>query len=90
VTDPILAWLALAPLRSLLREFPILAVTGSSGSGKTTLMETMVRNFTGTLITNNLTATTRHSVFAFIGSPTPSRSGSMSTGRAPARTPWRR
>jgi energy-coupling factor transporter ATP-binding protein EcfA2 len=68
VTDPILAWLALAPLRSLLREFPILAVTGSSGSGKTTLMETMVRNFTGSLITNNLTATTRHSVFAFIGS----------------------
>lgn len=68
VTDPILAWLAMAPLRSLLREFPILAVTGSSGSGKTTLMETMVRNFTGTLITNNLTATTRHSVFSFIGS----------------------
>lgn len=67
VTDPILAWMALAPLRSLLREFPILAVTGSSGSGKTTLVETLVKHFTGTLITNNLTATTRHSVFAFIG-----------------------
>lgn len=68
VTDPFLAWLALAPLRSQLREFPILAVTGGSGSGKTTLVETMVRNFTGTLIANNLTATTKHSVFAFIGS----------------------
>lgn len=68
VMDPILSWLALAPLRSLLREFPILAVTGSSGSGKTTLVETVVKNFTGTLITNNLTATTRHSVFAFVGS----------------------
>lgn len=68
VTDPMLAWLALAPLRSLLREFPILAVTGSSGSGKTTLVETLVQNFTGTLITNNLTATTKHSIFAFIGS----------------------
>lgn len=68
VTDPFLAWLALAPLRSMLREFPILAVTGGSGSGKTTLVETMVRNFSGTLIANNLTATTKHSVFAFIGS----------------------
>lgn len=67
VTDPILAWMALAPLRILLREFPVLAVTGSSGSGKTTLVEQMVRNFTGTLITNNLTATTRHGVFAHFG-----------------------
>jgi hypothetical protein len=68
VTDPFLSWLAVAPLRSMLREFPILAVTGGSGSGKTTLVETLVKHFSGTLITNNLTATTRHSIFAFIGS----------------------
>lgn len=34
ITDPILAWLAIAPLRSLLKEFPILDVTGPHGSGK--------------------------------------------------------
>lgn len=68
VMDPMLAWMAIAPLRSMLREFPVLAVTGSSGSGKTTLLETVLSNFTGSLITNNLTATTRHSVFAFVGS----------------------
>lgn len=68
VMDPMLAWMAVAPLRSMLREFPILAVTGSSGTGKTTLLETVLRNFTGSLVTNNLTATTRHSVFAFVGS----------------------
>jgi len=67
VTDPILAWLALAPVRSLLGKFPILAVTGSSGSGKTTLMETMLRHFTGSVIGTNLTSTTRHALFSFVG-----------------------
>lgn len=68
VMDPMLAWLAAAPIRSMLREFPILAVTGSSGSGKTTLLETVVPHFTGTLISTNLTATTRHALFGFVGS----------------------
>lgn len=67
VMDPILAWLAVAPLRSMLREFPILAITGSSGTGKTTLTETVVKNFTGTSIANNLTSTTRHAIFSFAG-----------------------
>jgi hypothetical protein len=68
VMDPILAWLAIVPLRALLRQFPILAVTGASGSGKTTLLETILGNMTGTLITTNLTSTTPHALFSFVGS----------------------
>ncbi len=67
VMDPILSWLALAPVRSLMREFPILAVTGSSGSGKTTLLEAVVPALSGSSIAVNLTNTTRHSLFAFGG-----------------------
>jgi hypothetical protein len=65
VMDPILAWLAAAPVRSTLRSFPFLAVTGSSGTGKTTLTEAVLRAFTGTTIGTNLTSTTRYAVSAF-------------------------
>jgi hypothetical protein len=68
IMDPILAWMAIAPLRSIMPQFPILAVTGSSGSGKTTLLETVLEAFTGSLITTNLTSTTAHALFAFVGS----------------------
>lgn len=64
VTDPILAWMAAAPLRSVLHSFPYLGVTGSSGTGKSTLIETMLRQFTGTKVTTNLTSTTRYAVSA--------------------------
>lgn len=64
VTDPILAWLAAAPLRSVLHSFPYLGVTGSSGTGKSTLLETLLRQFTGTKVTTNLTSTTRYAVSA--------------------------
>lgn len=37
VTTPLIAWMMAAPLRSLVREFPPLAVLGGSGSGKTSL-----------------------------------------------------
>lgn len=66
VMDPILAWLAAAPLRPLLHEFPILAVTGPAGSGKTTLLETVIPAFSGSSIFNTITNTTRHSVLAHI------------------------
>lgn len=60
VMDPILAWLAVAPLRSMFREFPILAVlAGNAGLGKTTLVETTVRAFTGTLLSETLMDTTK-------------------------------
>lgn len=67
VMDPILAWLAIAPLRSLLNEFPPLSITGSSGTGKTTLTEAVVQTFTSSLIANNLTSTTKHALFAYLG-----------------------
>lgn len=67
VMDPILAWLAVAPLRSLLREFPPLSLTGSSGTGKTTLIETVTQAFSGSSIANNLTSTTKHALFAYLG-----------------------
>jgi hypothetical protein len=62
ITDPILAWLAIAPFRSLLKEFPILAISGPHGSGKTRTLETILRGFTGTYIANTLTGTTPHAV----------------------------
>lgn len=65
VMDPLLAWLAAAPLRSLLREFPVLAVMGSSGSGKTTLLETTLKAFTSSLVNSNLTSTTPHGAASF-------------------------
>lgn len=66
VTTPMLSWLAVAPLRTRFREFPILSIQGASGSGKTALTEEMLRVFSGTNITTNLTSTTPHAVGAFI------------------------
>lgn len=64
VTNPILAWLAVAPLRSLLDRFPILNVTGASGSGKTTLLTRLVQAFSGSNMMSTLTGTTRFAVLA--------------------------
>lgn len=64
ITDPILAWLAMAPLRSLYERFPILNVTGPSGSGKTTLLTNMVGMFSGSYMMSTLTGTTRFAVLA--------------------------
>ena len=68
VMDPVLGWLAAAPLRSLLPSFPTLAVTGSSGSGKTTLLSTVLSAFSGADISTNLTSTTKHALAAFLNS----------------------
>ena len=68
VMDPILAWLAAAPVRSLLPSFPVLAITGGSGVGKTTLIDTVIPAFSGSRITSNLTSTTRHAVGAYAAS----------------------
>jgi hypothetical protein len=64
VIDPMLAWLAAAPLRSLMKEFPILAISGPHGSGKTRTLETLLRALTGTYIANTLTGTTPHAVIS--------------------------
>lgn len=68
IMDPIIAWLAVAPLRSLISPFPTLAVLGGSGTGKTTLLETVLRQMTGTEISVNLTSTTAHAIHTFAGS----------------------
>lgn len=68
VMDPVLGWLAAAPLRSVLPSFPTLAVTGSSGSGKTTLLSTVLAAFSGADISTNLTSTTKHALASFLAS----------------------
>jgi hypothetical protein len=62
VMAPMLGWLALAPLRSKYHRFPILFITGRSGSGKTSLTSSVLRVFTGTEMTTNLTSTTPYGV----------------------------
>lgn len=49
VTDPLLAWMAMAAVRSLLAPegFPFVAVSGSHGSGKTETTKAIVSAFTG-------------------------------------------
>ncbi len=64
-TGPILAWLAVAPIRSLYSAFPSLYVAGSSGSGKTTLLETMLGAF-GWAANYTLTGTTAYAVTALL------------------------
>lgn len=68
VIDPILAWLFIAPLRSLFHEFPILAISGPHGSGKTQTMETLLRAVTGTYIAKTLTGTTPFAVITSFSS----------------------
>jgi len=68
VTSPILAWLAMAPLRSLYSEFPQCFVTGAAGSGKTTICSTMVRIMNNVTSVSSLTSTTPHGVTVRIGS----------------------
>ena len=45
--QPILAWLAAAPLRSQVVQFPILNISGSSGTGKTATIESVVPAWSG-------------------------------------------
>lgn len=66
VIDPIVSWLAAAPVRSLIDEFPILAVTGGSGAGKTTLLKTLLTAFSGGALGGkdgiSLADTTKHAI----------------------------
>lgn len=68
ITDPILAWAAVAPFRSLLPTFPILNVAGTSGSGKTTTVQAIVPVLTGSHIFKTLSSSTPWAVEAYIGS----------------------
>jgi len=66
VTDPILAWLFAAPLRSHFPVFPFLAITGVSGNGKTAMTEAMLEAL-GWKIKTTLTNSTPHGVQSFAG-----------------------
>lgn len=66
ITDPILAWCAAAPFRSLLSQFPVLNVAGVSGSGKTTTVRTLVPALTGSNIFLTLTSSTPFAVEALV------------------------
>lgn len=65
VTHPMLAWLAAAPLRSIINPFPILLVSGASGSGKTTTTGILSYLFSGSRLTTNLSATTPYAVMSY-------------------------
>ncbi|KKM13168.1 hypothetical protein LCGC14_1719040, partial [marine sediment metagenome] len=54
VMTPIIAWLAAAPLRATVTEFPSLAVLGGSGSGKTSLLAELLRSWYGLKEEHNL------------------------------------
>ena len=68
VMHPILAWLAIAPLRSRYKQFPQLFVSGASGSGKTTILENSLRIMSNVTNYYALTSTTPYAVAMKVGS----------------------
>ena len=66
VVDPILAWAAVAPFRSLLPQFPVLNITGVSGSGKTTTAQAIIPVLTGSHIFQTLTSSTPYAVESLV------------------------
>jgi DNA primase (bacterial type) len=67
VVSPLIAWLAAAPIRAMLREFPIMAVTGSAGTGKTVMIEFFCKAFAGGFLGTSLSGTTPFAISAFVG-----------------------
>ena len=64
---PILAWSAMAPLRSLYSQFPACAVTGPAGSGKSTICDLVTKYFSGNSLSTNLTNTTPYALAMMMG-----------------------
>jgi len=67
VISPVIAWMFAAPIRSLLREFPILNITGSAGTGKTVMIEYLTQALSGGFIGTALSGTTPYAVTAMVG-----------------------
>lgn len=68
VMRTLLAWLAIAPLRSKYKQFPPLFVTGRAGSGKTTVIAESLRTMSGVTFVTNLTSTTPYALTLTMGS----------------------
>lgn len=68
VVTPILGWTAAAPLRSVLPNFPVLAVVGGSGWGKTTLVSEILGTFGFATSPMTMTATTPHAIASLVAS----------------------
>ncbi len=68
ITDPIMAWTAAAPFRSLLPQFPTLNVAGTSGSGKTTTVQAIIPTLTGSHVFQTLSSSTPYAVESIINS----------------------
>lgn len=69
IMTPILGWMAVAPLRSLCAEFPVLAVLGGAGYGKTTLIRSVLQAL-GFRMTEpmNLTSSTEYGISSYCAS----------------------
>lgn len=67
VVTPLLGWIAAAPLRGLMKSFPVLAVVGGAGWGKSTLISECLESF-GFMLDSTLSATTPHAVASFVAS----------------------
>lgn len=68
IITPLLGWVAAAPLRSLVPQFPIMALVGGAGWGKTTLVQTVLEAFGfWTSSPNTLTSTSPFALGALAG-----------------------
>lgn len=45
IATPVLGWIAAAPLRQIIKQFPVLLCVGTAGSGKSTIIGEMLRAF---------------------------------------------
>lgn len=69
VITPLLGWVAVAPLRSLVPQFPIFACVGGAGWGKTTVVQTVLDAFGfWTRQPTTMTSTTPFALTAMAGS----------------------
>ena len=68
VMTPILGWMAAAPLRSLFKMFPPLAVMGGAGWGKSTIVRTVMESFGYGTDALGLNGTTPYTIFSLASS----------------------
>lgn len=67
IMTPLLAWVCAAPLRGMVKRFPLIALVGGAGLGKTTIAEEVLGAF-GWRVNSTLTATTPHAIQSLVAS----------------------